>query len=95
MEVLLDGELPEDADQGQLFADIAREAVSNAVRHGFASRITIRLESNKLIITDNGRGASGEIKEGGGLSGMRRRLEQMGGKLTVNSLPEFKVVAEL
>ncbi len=91
----MEGELPQDTESAKLFADIAREAVSNAVRHGFASRIAIRLESNKLIITDNGRGASGEIKEGGGLSGMRHRLEQMGGKLTVNSSPEFEVVAEL
>jgi len=48
---------------------IAQEAVSNAVRHGKAGRITIALERCdgrvRLVICDNGQGAGPDPSSGG------------------------------
>ena len=72
---------------------VAQEAVTNAVRHAQAAHIDIQLrfeEKNvELIVEDDGCGFSGDapsMREGHyGLTGMRERAEQIGGKLTVNS----------
>jgi signal transduction histidine kinase len=70
---------------------IAREAVSNALRHGGASRVTLRLHKGDgevgLLVQDNGAGfdpaVSGE--SGHGLGNMRARAESVGARLRVTS----------
>jgi glucose-6-phosphate-specific signal transduction histidine kinase len=42
-----------------------------------------------IIITDNGRASSDTTTEGGGLTGMRKKLEAHNGTLMVNSRMEF------
>jgi two-component system sensor histidine kinase DesK len=57
-----------------------REAVTNIVRHADARRCTIRLAAPcTLTIEDDGRG--GNASFGQGLSGMRERVESLGGTL--------------
>ena len=75
---------------------IAQEAVSNARRHGAASRAEVSLTVNReaaiLLIVDDGRGF---LCEPGlawpigreGLPGMRERAELLGGTLLVESAP--------
>jgi signal transduction histidine kinase/sugar lactone lactonase YvrE len=75
---------------------IGQEALLNAVRHSGASAITMRLQydpdSVSLTITDNGhgfdavRGAEGTTDHYG-LTTMRERAEQAGGRLTITSVP--------
>ena len=68
---------------------IAREAVSNAVRHAKPSRIRIKLAISKgkgtLTIRDNGRGIPDNSMASGGLGLriMRYRAETVGGMLSV------------
>ncbi len=88
------GELPNDHEKARLFVEIAREAVTNAVKHGFATEVTIRTNGERMEISDNGF-SCGEIKEGGGLSGMRRRLSPFGGALFVQIEPRFTLTVEL
>ncbi len=69
---------------------IAREAVSNAMRHSAAGRVTVRLASEgpfvRLEIHDNGRGFSpGHLEAGLGLLTMVRRAGQIGAVLTQQS----------
>ncbi len=73
---------------------IEREAVSNAVRHGQASRISVALRMRGAVtvlrVVDNGRGLvagpeSGRT-EGFGVASMRDRAAMMGGRLTVGGL---------
>lgn len=63
-----------------------REAATNVQRHAHASRVDIRLHPSDgglaLRIRDNGRG--GDMRAGTGLSGMRERIEQLGGRLQVD-----------
>jgi two-component system sensor histidine kinase DegS len=75
---------------------IAQEAVSNARRHGAASRVRVSLAVNRgvaeLLVIDDGRGFLWEpgflwSSRGEGLPGMRERAELLGGTLRVESAP--------
>lgn len=65
-----------------------QEAITNALRHGKATQISVSfsLFGNEvhILIQDNGIGA-GVIKESYGLSGMRERIEKIGGRLEISS----------
>ena len=66
---------------------IAQEAISNATKHGKATRIAISIEALSDLITlrvwDNGTGISGFVATGTGLGTMRYRANLSGGELTV------------
>jgi signal transduction histidine kinase len=72
---------------------IAREAVSNALRHGGATRITLRMHKSDrelcLLVQDNGSGFNAaHVRESGhGLVNMRARAEKLGASLRVTSQP--------
>lgn len=61
-----------------------QEALTNAARHGHASVLRVSLAPDDgewvLRMDDDGR-APAELQLGGGLSGMRERFEQLGGRL--------------
>jgi two-component system sensor histidine kinase UhpB len=72
---------------------VAQEALSNAMRHGEASRIDVALRRNEggveLEVADDGRGFAFEQSERGlGIAGMRERALLVGGQLTIESRPE-------
>ncbi|MFD7640123.1 sensor histidine kinase [Kitasatospora sp. NPDC059795] len=76
-------------DESVALAWALREAVTNIVRHGVgATRCTVHLDETweddgrhaVLDIVDNGPGP-GKSLPGNGLSGLRERLEQVGGRL--------------
>jgi len=98
VEIRLEGAFPEDSVKGRLLADIIRESVTNAVRHGFATAILIRLGRSgsgwRMEITNNGP-PPGTITEGGGLSGIRKKLEPHGGALRVATQPRFTLMIDL
>lgn len=63
-----------------------QESMTNAVRHGHATEIHIRMTRRDQLLTidvrDNGLGGGEEVQEGFGLRHMRERLELLGGSLT-------------
>jgi len=69
---------------------LVQEGITNALRHGHASEIVVSLfQKNggvEISIKDNGIGTSG-VKEGYGLLGIRERIEQLGGELTIHGEP--------
>ncbi len=71
------------AIEESVFALALREAVTNVVRHAHATVCRLSLRQNgrfcELEIADNGQG--GALEEGSGLSGMRERVEALGGIL--------------
>ncbi len=77
-----------------------QEALTNAVRHGKASRVRVIFqvdgEELRLTITDNGRGAF-EVVKGIGLAGMEERLGALGGSVSVGRAPEggFSVAVQV
>ena len=88
------GALPEDREVAESFAEIAVECVTNAVRHGYATRIQFHLFHNdcwRMTVTDNGIPPAGPIREGGGIGGMRRRIARLGGTLDLYTVPRFRI----
>jgi signal transduction histidine kinase len=65
----------------------AQEFVTNAIRHAGARNVWIALEVRaaelELTARDDGVGTR-ELRPGGGLSGLRERLEELGGSLVVD-----------
>jgi signal transduction histidine kinase len=81
------------ADQVTESLQIAREAVSNAIRHGGASAIMLRLHQSDreicLLVQDNGTGfdASRRRDGGHGLGNMEARATRVGARTAITSRP--------
>lgn len=86
-EIEFEGELPQNEETAYLLLSAAREAVTNAVRHAGADRVTIRLtEKDDMLaaeISNNGTKQPASIVEGGGLQNLRRRVERAGGAMEI------------
>lgn len=87
-----------DAETELALFRITQEALRNAVRHGQAERVTVRLDHHddriELTVADDGHGFEVPerldvlTRQGSlGLLGMRERIELVGGALTVRSDP--------
>ena len=48
-----------------------------------------------ISLTNNGTAPKEKITEGGGLSMLRQRIEEAGGKMEVQSIPRFKLMLSL
>ena len=88
-------DVPNDARAGSVQAAeallrCAQEGITNAVRHGHPTTITVacrrRGDSLELTVRDDG-SAAPRIRFGNGLTGMRERLEAAGGRLDVGQAP--------
>ncbi|MEV6712931.1 sensor histidine kinase [Lentzea sp. NPDC051208] len=76
----------------------AQEALTNVARHSDASRVDVVMrfdeDGTSLEVRDDGRGF-GDAPEGFGLRGMRARLEQVGGTLSLSSDEGASVLVEV
>lgn len=93
------GDLPESERKAYMMVVAMRECTTNALRHAGASQMTVNLTraagSDTLTITNDGIPPEGEIIEGGGLSGLRRSIENMGGTMKTEGRPRFKLTVIL
>jgi len=95
LEVQLDDSVTAEFEQRHALLRIAREAVTNAIRHGGANCITMRLAQQEghrhLSVTDNGQGfdvaATVQSGTGYGLTSMRDRARGLSGSLHIESAP--------
>ena len=66
-----------------------KESIANGIRHGKATAFYIEMKkfasTVNILISDNGCGVDGTIKEAFGLRGMREKAESLGGKCTFSS----------
>jgi signal transduction histidine kinase len=92
--VHVDGAVEPSVDVREAVLRIAREATSNAARHGRASHVTVTLEGSdalRLTITDDGIGFDAEAARrdgrGFGLESMQERARSVGGTLSIWSGP--------
>ena len=87
-----------EADEEETIYRIIQESTTNAIRHGKASEIWIRVsEKNEeliIMISDNGMGCN-DIKEGFGLRHMRERVELLNGTLFCESVYGFAVIVKI
>ena len=94
--IAIDVRIDDDLPQLGMAVDVvllrsAQEAMTNVRRHSQASELQVRLQPDvegvRLSLSDNGVGLQPDHLEGFGLRGMRARLDQVGGTLTL-STPE-------
>lgn len=83
-------------DEEDVVYRVVQESITNAIRHGKASRIQIEITRKDadlhIVIRDNGKGCS-VIKPGFGLHHMKERVEMLGGDLDYRSGDGFEVHA--
>lgn len=76
----------DDAAQAEALIGVAQESLTNAARHAHAAHVWLRLSGSaaefELSIEDDGRAAA-SLQEGHGITGMRERIEQLGGAFAV------------
>ena len=73
----------DDPRRAQVLLRCAQEIITNAIRHANARNLWLRFERDGAELAiharDDGRGA-GDLHQGNGLTGMRERLAQIGGR---------------
>ena len=87
----------EDDEEDTIYR-IVQEGITNAIRHGHASRIFINFKKVDIWlvirIRDNGIGCK-DIHKGFGLTHMKERVDMLHGTVTYSSNNGFQVVAKL
>lgn len=82
----------------EILASNIKEALTNISKHSNATVVEISIETNeaytRLFIKDNGVGCS-RIKENMGLGGMRDRIKNIGGSISINGDDGFLIVCML
>jgi two-component system, NarL family, sensor histidine kinase DesK len=85
---ITDGLLVDNPVHAHVLFRAAQEGITNAIRHSGATHVWIELvrghEGVELTIRDDGRGTE-SLSAGSGLRGMRERVEELRGSLTVTS----------
>lgn len=99
LQIEIQGEFPADISRRELFSTAALEAMTNAVQHGGAHRLIIRLTQeeglSRICIKNDGTLPEHRITEGGGLTGLRQKVEQRGGRMQVKWMDGFELCVEL
>ena len=97
--ISIDGDRPTGRKPMLLFYAIVREALTNAVIHAKADRINVTVQPTaqgyNVVISDNGAVLVSSVKEGGGLSNLRKRFEQEGAALKVKCMDGVVLIAEI
>jgi signal transduction histidine kinase len=93
LEMQIKGELRLDSVQlAEQIVLCIQEGISNALRHGHATRINLTLEqqsnSIRIFLDDNGRGLVAGSNNGTGLQGMRERLSTYGALVELSALAQ-------
>ena len=96
--VRIRGQEPTDGEAELLYTAM-QVCLNNAIQYAKATEISANIWGNEcsytVMIRNNGQPPEKEITEGGGLTNLRHKIENSGGKMTVQSLPEFSLVIEI
>ena len=99
VKIIYTGEKIWESHISELMDIILLEALSNCVRHAGASELYVKSGSEEqewiIVITDNGQKTEKNVKEGGGLSGIRKRVEQCGGTLRICAESKFSMTVKI
>jgi len=96
--VRIRGEEPTDGG-AELMYTAMQVCLNNAIQYAKATEIYVNIWESEgsytVMIRNNGKPPEKKITEGGGLTNLRHRIENSGGRMTVQSLPEFSLVIEI
>ena len=91
------GKTPENAVLASFYNSLVCEGMTNAVRHGLATEVSVTCVSSgdgtTITVTNNGVPSNFNILEGSGISGLRRKAEKLGGNLEIATRPQFMLTA--
>lgn len=97
--VKITGAAPQDETARRLLSLAIQECAANCVRHAGGSELYVKLEHEKecirVSLSNNGAVPATPISEGGGLSMLRLRIEEEGGRMRILSSPRFELLLEL
>ena len=97
--VLLTGREPQRQWIRTLSALAICECAANCVRHADGTELYVRFRQKpdcmEVVLTNNGAVPKEKITEGGGLSMLRQRIEEAGGKMEIWSIPRFTLMLSL
>lgn len=83
----------------EIIGVVMKEALTNASRHSQAANVTVQVDVYdsfvRLLIEDDGVGVEGSLQEGMGLTGIRERVQNLGGSVSLRSHPGFMIVCIL
>jgi len=96
VEIRLEGDLPERGPGRECLITALHECITNTLRHAHGSVLWVRLEREAgetvAAFSNNGVSPEGPVRETGGLALLRQRTEAIGGTMTVESEPEFRLI---
>lgn len=100
VQIEIKGRMPRVKEAKFLIMAAATETLTNAVKHADAEKMIIEIEelpdSYLVCFTNDGKKPeSQEITEGGGLSSLRKKIENAGGEMYVSGMPEFMLTIKL
>ena len=88
-----------DSDIACCFIAVAGEGLSNIIRHSGATRVILALLEHpalyQLVLQDNGSAVSREPGKGLGLQSMAHRVEELGGRFSVEQSGGFRLFVSL
>lgn len=94
--VLTDGRIPTELKKQELAALAVSECAANCARHAGGTELYVHFfqikKQEMLLLTNNGAPPKEEIREGSGLSILRYRVTEAGGKMEIQSIPRFKLL---
>lgn len=89
------GSMPKHGEAAELIFAVGCEAITNLIRHAHGTELSVCIKENAdsltAVFSNNGERPQKEITEGGGLSALRRKVNNCGGEMSVKSLPEFSI----
>lgn len=95
VKINIDGVIPNDDKALDIIALAIRECLTNCVMHADSHNLFVSLESkndsHNISIKNDGNQPKNEIKEGGGLSMLRKKASLANGTMKIDSQPEFKL----
>ena len=82
-----------------MFTTASIEALTNAVRHADAKHIYIKLSQTEdtfiIRFSNDGKLPAEKIIEGGGLSSLRKKVEQHFGEMEITTISQFTLTLRL
>ena len=95
----MEGSVPAGGPVEELLAAAAFECAANCIKHAGGSQVFARVtqEENawQARFTNDGMPPEKSVTEGGGLSALRKRVEEAGGSMRIESSPAFALIIKI